>query len=170
MATLSRWPSPCVLSTIQFFRNCCHIFCKRDPSEYTLLLVFTYVHFQQTKVLESLVTYIEYGIIAYFFAISTMQCFRICCQTYCISLLMFYSIVHFRISCFGKPFSTNFTGGWGRGERSSRGWVSCWPFLLCENSPHRFAYLYLIGDKWQFSTQDVWPITLPTSSTDLTEA
>ena len=134
VATLSRWPSPCVLSTIQFFRNCCHIFCKRDPSEYTLLLVFTYVHFQQTKVLESLVT---------------------------------YSIVHFRISCFGKPFSTNFTGGWGRGERSSRGWVSCWPFLLCENSPHRFAYLYLVGDKWQFSTQDVWPITLPTSSTDL---
>ena len=49
-----------------FFRNCCHIFCKRDPSEYTLLLVFTYVHFQQTKVLESLVTYIEYGIIVYF--------------------------------------------------------------------------------------------------------
>ena len=48
------------------FRNRCHIFCKRDPSEYTLLLVFTYVHFQQTKVLESLVTYIEYGIIAYF--------------------------------------------------------------------------------------------------------
>ena len=31
-----------------------------------MLLVFTYVHFQQTKVLESLVTYIEYGIIAYF--------------------------------------------------------------------------------------------------------
>ena len=90
-----------------------------------------------------------------------MQCFRICCQTYCISLLMFYSIVHFRISCFGKPFSTNFTGGWGRGERSSRGWVSCWPFLLCENSPHRFAYLYLIGDKWQFSTQDVCPRVLP---------
>ena len=55
-----------MLSTIQFFRNRCHIFCKRDPSEYTLLLVFTYVHFQQTKVLESLVTYIEYGIIAYF--------------------------------------------------------------------------------------------------------
>ena len=83
---------------------------------------------------------------------------------------MFFSIVHFRISCFGKPFSTNFTGGWGRGERSSRGWVSCWPFLLCENSPHRFAYLYLIGDKWQFSTQDVWLITLRTISIDLTGA
>ncbi len=53
------------------FRSIQHIplttrFCKRDPSEYTLLLVFTYVHFQQTKVLESLVTYIEYDIIACF--------------------------------------------------------------------------------------------------------
>ena len=170
MATLSRWPSPCVLSTIQFFRNCCHIFCKRDPSEYTLLLVFTYVHFQQTKVLESLVTYIEYGIIAYFLQFQQCSVLEFVVKHIAYHCLCFIVLCTFESVVFGKPFSTNFTGGWGRGERSSRGWVSCWPFLLCENSPHRFAYLYLIGDKWQFSTQDVWPITLPTSSTDLTEA
>ena len=100
------------------------------------------MHFQQTKVLESLVTYIEYGIIAYFLQFQQFVVKHIAYHCLCfIVLCTFESVVlvnHF-------PQTLQADEDVERGAQGDE--LAVGPSFFCENSPHRFAYLYLIGDK-----------------------